>query len=158
MARTVGIQFDARKLEESLRRLNANYVKVVGPALFDAGNRVLEDAIYIKPMAPKRKGFLRRSARTEGADGLKTAKPGQKNRRAYRSGPSWKILAGFNIVYAARWHELTPAQESLINWTTDKGAPDPGRKYLESKLARFGNEYLEIIGGHVKQFLDSGAK
>ena len=156
MANTVGIKLDARKLEASLRRLDADYVKVVGPALFDAGNRVLEDAIYIKPMAPKRKGFLRRSARTEGQDGLKKSGKNQK-RTAFKKASVWLIKAGFNIVYAARWHELSVAEEGTIQWTKTKGAPEPGRKYLEAKLARFGDEYLEIIGNHVKQFL-SGRK
>lgn len=157
MAQSVSVKFNAKKLEDSLRKLSANYPSAVGPALFDAGNRVLQDAIYMKPMAPKRKGFLRRSARTEGADGLKSAGKGQKRKPA-RSGDSFGIAAGFNIVYAARWHELSPAEEATIKWTTDKGAPDPGRKYLELKIARFGNEYLEIIGANIRQFLDNGAK
>ena len=35
------------------------------------------------------------------------------------------VLAGFNIVYAARWHELTPEEDARINWTL----PGSGRKY-----------------------------
>ena len=142
MARSVEIRFNAKRLEESMRRLSANYPQAIEPALFDAGNRMLQDAIYQAPMAPKRKGFLRRSARTE--------PPRRKGMAGFN------IAAGFNIVYAARWHEISEAEEAKINWTTNKGAPDPGRKYLESKLARFGDEYLEIIGGHMRQFIDRG--
>lgn len=52
------------------------------------------------------------------------------------------IQCGFNIIYAARWHEATGQN---INWTTDKGASQPGPKFLESKMSRYMNKYMAIV-------------
>jgi hypothetical protein len=99
--------------------------------LFRAGNELLHDAIYVIPKAPFKEGSLRASARTE------TPKGEPKG-----SG----ILAGFNIVYAHRWHELTPEQDRKISWSL----PGSGRKYLESKILMFKDKYVRIIGSYLK--------
>ena len=145
------MSFDATSLQKGLARLGVDLANIVLPeAMFLAGNALLKDAIYISKMAPKRTGALRGSARTQGAGDL--AKPHQvKGRKPVAAGESLSIAAGFNIEYAAKWHEVPAGKH--INWTTDRGAPDPGRKYLESKLAMFNRKYMEIMGMRFKQYL-----
>jgi hypothetical protein len=107
-------------------------------AMFQAANELLRDAIYVVPKAPFDEGHLRGSARTD--------KPKVTGSKA-------EIRAGFNIEYAARWHELTPAEDSRINWTL----PGSGRKYLESKLSRFKDKYMWMVGKALGRVLGKGA-
>ena len=102
--------------------------------LFAAGNALLNDAIYQVPKAPFKEGILRGSARADApvADRLGA-----------------EVLVGFNIVYAHRWHELTPEQDSKISWSL----PGSGRKFLETKMARNKEKYLRIVGNFLKRVL-----
>jgi len=102
-----------------------------GKGLFKAGNELLRDAIRIEPIAPFDEGTLRASARTNKAE----IKKGEVS-----------VEAGFNIEYAARWHELTPEEDSKIAWTT----PGSGRKYLESKMTRFKDKYMKIVAKSIE--------
>jgi hypothetical protein len=102
--------------------------------LFAAGNALLNDAIYQVPKAPFKEGTLRGSARADApvADRLGA-----------------EVLVGFNIVYAHRWHELTPEEDSKIDWSL----PGSGRKFLETKMARNKEKYLRIVGNFLKRVL-----
>ena len=128
--------------------------------LFAAGNQLLRDAIGEKNYAPfhvkdptdprdKLGGALRASATTQTPDGKMRA---MTSATPADAGKSNEITAGFNIVYAARWHELTPAEDAKINWTLS-GA---GRKYLESKMATYKQDYMEIVGEFLKKALGGG--
>ena len=105
-----------------------------GKGLFKAGNELLRDAINEIPYAPFDEGTLRGSARVTKAE----IKKGEVS-----------AVAGFNIIYAARWHELTPEEDSKIAWTL----PGSGRKYLESKMARYKNKYMQIVAKHIENVL-----
>jgi hypothetical protein len=135
-----------RGLENLVRQLST---RAIAPGLFMMGNALLKDAIYIPPQAPKDIGDLRGSARTQMADGKlrkATDAPGTlKDRQIVDA-----IKIGFNIVYAAKWHE---AVGKKINWTTDKGAAHPGPKYLELKLRMFNKRYLKILSDYIAKVL-----
>ena len=98
---------------------------------FKAANQLLDDAINKQPFAPFDKGDLRGSARVD---------------KAVVAGSLISVMCGFNISYAARWHELTPAEDARINWTL----PGSGAKYLESKMARYMADYMEIVASHIR--------
>jgi len=103
-----------------------------GRGLFDAGNALLKDAIEMKPYVPYGEtGNLRGSARVNKAE----IKKGEVS-----------VEAGFNIEYAARWHELTPEEDGKINWSL----PGSGRKYLESKMTRFKDKYMKIAAKSIE--------
>lgn len=102
--------------------------------LFEAENELLRDAINIIPKAPFKEGHLRASARAEKPEVRKEEIEGQ---------------CGFNIEYAARWHELSPAEDSRINWTL----PGSGRKYLEIKMMMYKNKYMQIVADFLKKVL-----
>jgi hypothetical protein len=129
---------DTSQVDARLKML----IEIVEPeftnrGLFAAGNELLADARDTGPQAPKETGDLWRSARTT---------------KAEISGSGAEILAGFNIVYAAKWHEVPLGKK--INWTTNKGASQPGPKYLESKLLINRDKYMKIIA----DFLATGMK
>ena len=105
-----------------------------GKGLFKAGNELLHDAINTQPFAPFDEGALRGSARTNKAEVKKD---------------EVSTVAGFNIVYAARWHELTPEEDSKISWSL----PGSGRKYLESKMVMFKEKYMGIVAKHIENVL-----
>jgi hypothetical protein len=133
----MGFTIDMADFEAGLKRL----VEQAAPAdiregLFAAGNALLRDAIYEKPYAPFKEGHLRGSAQiseviTQPAEAF--------------------VVAGFNICYAARLHELFygigfGAEMYPPGWSL----PGSGPKYLESKMARNGPRYLAIMGEYLR--------
>lgn len=131
----MSISVDFSDFDKGMKKLVAESVPDdLDRGLFRAGNALLKDAIEVMPKAPFKTGALRRAARTD--------RPGDAPKGT-------GILAGFNIVYAARWHELTPEEDAKINWSL----PGSGRKYLETKLWMFGKQYIEIIGAYLKERL-----
>lgn len=122
-----GFRFDATSLLKGLDKVQRQADdELRGRALFQVANEILRDAINEVPKAPFDEGHLRGSARV--------TRPDVQASKA-------SIEAGFNIVYAARWHELTPDEDRRIAWTL----PGSGRKYLESKLSRFREKYLFML-------------
>jgi len=101
--------------------------------LFDAGGQLLRDAIEKAPQAPKDIGDLWGSRRVNEAKVEKD---------------KISLECGFDIVYAARWHEVPIGTN--INWTTTKGAASPGPKYLETKMMMYKNDYMQIVADHIK--------
>lgn len=134
----MGMTVDTRDFEKGLKKL----VREIEPretakGLFQAGNQLLKDAIEERPFAPFDEGHLRGSARVDKAELTKTGA---------------EVKAGFNIEYAARWHELTPEEDARINWSL----PGSGRKYLESKMQQYREKYMKIVGEHLKDALGRG--
>jgi len=110
----------------------------LGKGMFATLNELLRDAKVEPPQAPKEVGDLWGSAQVNKVEIGKGKIEGQ---------------AGFNIEYAARWHEISAEEDSRINWTRDKGARSPGRKYLEKKMVMYKEKYMEIIGMFVAKLL-----
>lgn len=126
----VNFTMDTSQVDAGLKRLvDQVEPKATAQGLFAAGNELLNDAITISPMAPKDVGDLRGSARVTKAE----ISQGRAD-----------VLAGFNIEYAAKWHEVSPSAK--INWTTSKGASSPGPKYLEIKMSAYRDKYMRIVG------------
>jgi len=132
----MGMTIDMTDFEKGFKALVENAIPAeTKEGLFQAGNELLRDAIKEVPQAPKDIGDLWGSARVN---------------KAIATKDEVSIEAGFNIKYAARWHEA----EGNVNWTTTKGATHPGPKYLESKMAvNNGKKYLDIVGEYVKKVL-----
>lgn len=132
--------FDTSEFAASLKRLVTQVEpEATGRGLFAAGNELLRDAIQIPPQAPKEFGDLWGSARVT---------------RAEIHGDQAEVQAGFNIEYAARWHEVPLSMR--VNWTTDKGSSSPGPKYLETKLVQYREKYMVIVGNYLARALAAG--
>jgi len=145
---------DFSDFEKGLEKLVQESVpEDIDRGLFRAANQLLDDAIYVIPKAPFDEGHLRGSARTQGAGNIlyKPRAEPPKGFKGKRETEGISIQTGFNIVYAARWHELTPAEDAKINWTL----PGSGRKYLESKMSMFKEDYLKIFAMYLRKRLGS---
>ena len=131
----MGMTIDMTDFEKGFKKLvNQAAPEELAKGMFVAGNALLKDAIYEQPYAPFDEGHLRASARVDTAKVTKD---------------EVETTTGFNIVYAARWHELSPAEDARISWTL----PGSGRKYLESKMARNAKRYLDIVGEYLRKLL-----
>ena len=131
----MGMTIDMSDFEKGFKKLiDQAAPEALAKGMFTAGNALLKDAIYEQPYAPFDEGHLRASARVDTAKVTKD---------------EVETSAGFNIAYAARWHELSPAEDARISWTL----PGSGRKYLESKMARNAKRYLAIVGEYLKSLL-----
>lgn len=127
----------------------------VAKGMFRALNELLRDAIKEDPMAPFDEGALRGSARVQTPDGVLHDPSGAiaaTGTIKVPKGDKIEMAAGFNIVYAHRWHEISKEKEKDINWTT----PGSGRKYLETKMVRHKEKYLEIVALYLKKLLERG--
>ena len=131
----MGMTVDCSDFEKGLKKLVEKSIPPeAGKGLFKAGNELLNDAKTVIPKAPWELGDLHASAQVNKAEIKKD---------------EVSVEAGFNIEYAARWHELTPEEDSKISWTT----PGSGRKYLESKMAMFKDKYMAIVAKHIENVL-----
>lgn len=139
-AATARFQFDTSEVDRGLKRLlDTAEPTATERGLVAAADELLHDAIYVSPQAPKDVGDLRGSARVG---------------KVEIAGGHAEIKAGFNIEYAARWHEWPEGKP--VNWTTTKGAAHPGRKYLESKLFANRDKYMRIVGDFLRRTLTTG--
>jgi|SRR3972149_739893 len=145
----MGMTLDFKDFEKGFKRIVEDAIpKEAGKGLFKAGNQVLLDAVQKPPQAPKDIGDLWGSKRIDEAK----VKRGEIT-----------LDCGFNIKYAARWHEISPSNISEkdklgrvmsghwpIHWTKNKGASNPGPKYLEKKMMMYKNDYMKIVAEHIK--------
>lgn len=102
---------------------------VAGKALFQTGWMVIRYANTKKPYTPTDKKDLRSSGRVE-VHPVKL-----------------ELIVGFNKEYAAKWHEISPAKEKKVAWTL----PGSGRKYLESKLNMYRNDFVKFMAEFISK-------
>jgi len=116
---------DLSKFAKDFTRITSKTIPdKAGKASFKVASMIINDAIKIPPKVPADKKDLRASQFIEL---LPTQKLG--------------VRLGFNIEYAAKWHELDQSKEKDISWTE----PGSGRKFLSSKLSMFKNKYIEFL-------------
>jgi len=135
MTRETGLYLDSSEFDKKFSDLVERAIP--GDAqggLADAMNEVLSDSIELPPQAPKEIGDLWGS--TAGTVKVET---------------KYKLLSvrgGFNLKYAHRHHEVAPG---TYKYTTDKGARQPGPKFMLSKMARYANRYMEIVADAIRR-------
>lgn len=103
--------------------------------LREAGNQLLQDSIEEEPRAPHLQGALRASGKTE---------VGTENESMT------EVLVGFDVPYAARWHEaendIDPVTGGKIHWSE----PGVGPKFIEAKMVKNGDKYVRITAEAAK--------
>jgi len=99
----------------------------------NAAWEMLRDADKEAPQTPKEFGDLRGSKKVE--------KPKILSNEI-------SIEAGYTSKYATRQHEAEPGQ---FNYTKNKGASQPGPKFLQSKMVRHKKKYIEIVALTIKK-------
>jgi len=131
----MSMTIDFSDFEKGLMKLvKESEPRETAKGLFKAGSQLIKDAIDMKPYVPFDEGHLRGAGRTD---------------PAVVTGGGAEVTVGFNKEYAARWHELTPEEDAKINWSL----PGSGRKYLESKMGKFKNDYMKIVADHLAKVL-----
>ncbi len=105
---------------------------------FDAMSALLEDSITKPPQAPKVIGDLWGSRIIE---------------KVQESKKEISVIAGFNSKYAAYQHEgeRKGGSHKVKKYTTDKGATQPGPKFMQSKMAMYFKEYIELVAKAIRR-------
>jgi hypothetical protein len=131
----MSMTIDFSDFEKGLTKLvKESEPRETAKGLFKAGSQLIKDAINMRPYVPFDEGHLRGSGRTDPAAVTKDGA---------------EVVVGFNKEYAARWHELTPEEDRTINWTLEGS----GRKYLESKMSMFKDQYMKMVADHLAKVL-----
>ena len=97
--------------------------------LREAGQELKLDADNVPPRTPHKEGFLRGSGKVSKVNIV---------------GKSLEVAVSYDKPYARRWHEVEPG---TIKWSE----PDVGPKYLESKMIKFKNKYMNIIATVIRR-------
>ena len=129
-----GYFLDFKEFNRNLKRLtDVEFPEYIEKGLFNAMNELLNDSITKPPQAPKDMGDLWGSRIVE---------------KPERARSDINIKGGFNIEYAERHHEVAPG---TFNYTTTKGASQPGPKFMQSKMSQYGKKYIGIIADTIKR-------
>lgn len=135
MSRETGLYLNTKDFDKKFNDLVKNAIPGDSQkGLVNAMNEWLSDSIEKPPQAPKEIGDLWGS--TAGTVKVET---------------KYKLLSasgGFNIKYAHRHHEVPPG---TYKYTTDKGASQPGPKFMQSKAVQFGKKYMEIVADTIRR-------
>jgi len=119
------ISFNATSFLGGFKKFtNYKMPDAVAKAQYQTGWMVIRYANTKKPYTPTDKKDLRGSGRVEVVP------------------TKLEVIVGFNKDYAAKWHEISPAKDAKVKWTL----PGSGRKYLESKLVMYKNDFIRFAG------------
>lgn len=130
-----GYYLDFSEFNRNLKRLvEKEMPDYTEKGLFNAMNELLSDSKTKPPQAPRDMGDLHGA--TAGTVKVK------------RLRNEISCTGGFNIKYAHRHHEVPPG---TYKYTIDKGATQPGPKFMESKMAQFGEKYIGIVADTIRR-------
>jgi len=133
--RETGFYLDTSDFDKKLDKLDKKIIPdATRRGLVDAMNELLRDSIEKPPQAPKEIGELWGSI-------AGTVK-------AFIKRSVMSVIGGFNKIYARRHHEAEPGE---FKYTTDKGATQPGPKFMQSKMIQFKEKYFWIISETIKR-------
>jgi len=135
MSRETGFYLDFSDFDKNFYQLATNAIpNDARKGLYNAMNELLEDSVTKPPQAPKEFGDL--WASKGGTVEVET------------KGKELSVSGGFNIKYAHRQHEAEPG---TYKYTRDKGASQPGPKFMQSKMAMFFKKYMEIVAETIRR-------
>ena len=135
MTRETGMYLDTSDFDKEFKKVVEKAIpEDARKGLDNAMNEWLSDSITKPPQAPKEIGDLWGSI-------AGTVRVVWKYKILIASG-------GFNIKYAHRHHEVPPG---TFEYTVDKGASQPGPKFMQSKMAQFGKKYMEIVAETIRR-------
>jgi hypothetical protein len=147
------IDFDTSDFDKKFKELNENTIpglmeKGMGRAMFN----LLNDCVLQRPTVPLKEGWLRGSGSIFVQNKLVAVsshgKQGKANTELIEPIESGKFIGviGFNTPYAAKMHEGIDLKFSKLS--IESGA---GPKYLESKLQRNRDSYMQEIADTIRE-------
>ncbi len=134
-----GMTIDTQDFDKSFHELMELIVpEATEKGLVDAAWEMLRDADHEAPQTPTEFKDLKGSRKVD--------KP-----KVNRS--SISIKAGYTSEYATYQHEAEPGK---FNYTTNKGASQPGPKFLQTKMVRHKKRYIKIVTDRIKARMITG--
>ncbi len=140
MSRETGFYLDFSDFDKKFYQLVKNAIPDdARKGLFNAMNALLEDSVNLPPQAPFEFG------------GLWGSKGGTVE--VEMKGKDMSVVGGFNSKYAAYQHEgeRKDGTHKVKKYTTDKGASQPGPKFMQSKMAQFKEAYMELVAKAIRR-------
>ena len=135
MTKKTGFYLDTSNFDKKFERVVEQAIPGdASKGLEKAMNEVLRDSIELPPQAPKEIGDLWGSI-------ANTVKVFVKYKVL-------SVLGGFNIEYAKYQHEAEPG---AYKYTLDKGAKQPGPKFMQSKMALYRERYMGIVADVIRR-------
>ena len=134
MSKKSTFTMDFKMFEPSLVAWAKENVSEAKGGLVSAFWNMIDDAKWKPPQAPFQLGDLHASAEID---------------KVIIGHTYIQVSGGFNIEYAAKQHE----QEKSYDKPTTSVVRNPGPKFLESKMAEFGEDYIEIVVERMKRKL-----
>ena len=132
-----GLNFDFTDFDLGFFNAANNLIPGIAAKAVKAGmDAVLIDAIEIEPKVPHETGHLRATGTVHQVEVTPDLITGQISFGNPKGGQG-------GAPYALRWHEVEPG-------TVHFKEPGTGPKYLESKLVRFKDKYIEIMGMYIR--------
>lgn len=126
-----GLQWDSSDFARDFKRITEHDIpELRDKGMIAAANELLRDADTTPPQTPFLMSDLRGSKKVE---------------MEHHHGEII-VWAGFNILYASYVHE----GQVDWNWTTTR-VPNPGPKFLESKLAPNRDKYIRIMADTINK-------
>lgn len=163
------IKFDTSRFERGLAELEERFNEGARRGLAEAAGQLMNDAIQIENTVPIVEGYLRStgsyfvnnqlvgtSPNTMKARGVRKLRKGMRPRPNTNDDEpiarnEMVAVVGFNTPYAAYMHEGMRRDGSrVIKKYTETGS---GRKFLESKMARYHAQYMQVIAENIKAAL-----
>jgi hypothetical protein len=124
---------DLTKFDQEFDRINKTAVPgAARRGAFKAASELLLDADNIEPKVPLKEGHLKGEKVIE----IEVQPDGGA-----------EIRAGYNKEYASYLHEMVTDDPTPKTWTE----PGSGPKFLEDKLTRFNEKYLEIMAAEIRE-------
>ena len=151
----INIQFDPDDFLKGLNKANEIVLQAIERGMGVAMLSMLGDCVMETPTVPLKEGWLRGSGSIfvqnkfiSTSETMPTAKMKYALTSFVEGIPEKQVegVIGFNAPYAAKMHEGID-----FHFTE----PSSGAKYLETKMHRNKNRYVEIIADEVKKDLKS---
>lgn len=145
----MSLEFDTSDFDKKFKAIVSRAIpELAEKGIGRATLQLLNDCVMEIPTVPIKEGWLRGSGSVFIQNKLigvsKFGKPGEANKDHSEAIGSKEYVGvcGFNVPYAAKMHEG-------INFHFTE--PSSGAKYMESKLMRNRNRYMEIIANTIKE-------
>jgi len=154
---------DVSQVLKGLKLATASVREGMRTGLAQAGMALLRDCVMDEPTVPLKEGTLRGSGSVfvnnelvQTSVGFPGAEAGTPCTDHQERIPQENMVAvvGFNTPYAEYIHEgvRLDGTHKIVNWSE----PGSGKKFMESKLLKYGKKYIGIVQRCIQEALEAG--
>lgn len=156
MDEETGFSLDFSEFNRGLERAERKVIEAAEDGMWDALAMLREHVDDEPPKAPYLEGNLRGDHTLElGGISRSRSVGGPKHRGGTRpperlGARNISVRLILHMPYAAKWHE---AIGKVINWTQTVAGGGVGPKFVETKLSRHRNRYMEAVARRIRAAL-----